>query len=199
MCPDHQILSVYMDGELPSPWKEKMEDHLARCARCREKLESYRRASRLLDRAGTGGGVEEALKGAKERVWLKLQDKPERGFSPRPGVWSRSVAVPLPAAAAAAILFIALGALIFRQFFFTPPARDEMAAGVELDLPGIMPVSDMSGVLQYLGSQDTGDIVILRLPESRNFMRSGEPRIIKAAELPAVRGRSRPPRSGSPR
>jgi hypothetical protein len=198
MCPDHQILSVYMDGELPSPWKEKMEDHLAHCARCREKLEAYRRGSRLLDRAGTGGDMEGILEGAKKRVWLKLQDRPEGHFSPRPGVWRRSVALPLPAAAAAAVLFIALGALAFRQFFFTPPDRGEMAA-VELDLPGVVPVSDMSGVLQYLGNQDTGDIVILRLPESRNFMRAGEPRIIKAAELPAVRSRHRPPRSGSPR
>jgi hypothetical protein len=187
MCPDHQILSVYMDGELPSPWKEKMEHHLALCARCREKLEAYRRTSRLLDRAGDG-----ALEGAKERIWLKLEDRREQRFIQPPGIWHRSVAVPFPvAAAAAALLFITLGALAFRQFFFTPAAPDGMAAGVGLDLPGIMPVSDMSGILQYLGSQDSGDIVILRLPESRNFMSSGEPRIIKAAELPAAHIRSR--------
>jgi hypothetical protein len=195
MCPDHQILSVYMDGELPSPWKEKMEHHLALCARCRKKLEAYQGMSRLLDRTGDGDG---ALKGAKERVWIKLQDRPEWNFSPRPGIWRRSVAVPFPAAvAAAALLFITLGALAFRQFFFTPPAQDGMAAGVGLDLPGMIPVSDMSGVLQYLGSQDPGDIVILRLPESRNFMSSGEPRIIKAAELPAAYPRNA--RSGNPR
>jgi hypothetical protein len=40
----------------------------------------------------------------------------------------------------------------------------------------------MESVLQYLGSNDTGDILILRLPESRNFASYGEPAIIKAAD-----------------
>ncbi|MDR0624478.1 MAG: hypothetical protein LBG10_08620, partial [Treponema sp.] len=103
-----------------------------------------------------------------------------------PAIWRRSVSIPLPAAAAAAvILCIALAAVLFRQNAGTPQLQDMTATGVELDVRGIVPVSDMRGVLQYLGDNDTGDIVILRLPESRNFMSSGEPTILKAAELPA--------------
>ncbi|MDR1278548.1 MAG: zf-HC2 domain-containing protein [Treponema sp.] len=188
MCPDRQILSVYLDGELPSPWKEKLENHLGSCARCREKLEAYRNMSCLLGKTGNAGPET-----ARERVWLRLQTRAGGAFPRSGNLWRRNVSVPLPVAAAAAIFFIALGALVFRQLFFTGPAQEgAMAAGV--DLRNVVPVSDMNGIWQYLGSQDTGDIVILRLPESRNFMSSGEPRILKAAELPAKYPRGFPVR-----
>jgi acetyl-CoA acetyltransferase len=127
-----------------------------------------------------------ALEAAKDRVWLRLQNIEAPSRRPTPAIWRRSVSIPLPAAAAAAvILFIALAALLFRQNTAAFPMQDMATAGVDLDVRGIVPVSDMHGVLQYLGDQDTGDIVILRLPESRSFMSSGEPTILKAADLPA--------------
>jgi hypothetical protein len=57
-----------------------------------------------------------------------------------------------------------------------------MAAGISLDVQGIVPAADMNGVLQYLGSEDSADFVIIRLPENKNFTRLGQPSIIKAAE-----------------
>jgi hypothetical protein len=45
-----------------------------------------------------------------------------------------------------------------------------------------IPVADMNGVIQYLGNDDTADIVIIRLPESKSFMSFGEPAIVKAAD-----------------
>jgi hypothetical protein len=142
--------------------------------------------------AGPGAAGDDALEAARDRVWLKLHGR--TGDILRPGLWRRSLSVPFPAAAAAAGIFlIVLGILVFRPIFFPGPSPDTaMAAGVDLDVQGIVPVSDMNGVLQYLGSQDAGDIVILRLPESRNFMSSGEPRIIRAAELPARHPRDFP-------
>jgi hypothetical protein len=59
-----------------------------------------------------------------------------------------------------------------------------------LEVQGIVPVSDMNGVIQYLGGEDTADIVIIRLPESQRFMSSGEPAIIRAADY-SGRDRSR--------
>jgi hypothetical protein len=49
-------------------------------------------------------------------------------------------------------------------------------------LPDIIPFSGMESVLQYLGGTDTGDILILRLPESRNFSSYGEPAMLRAAD-----------------
>jgi hypothetical protein len=187
MCPDRQILSLYADGELPSPWKEKLESHLSLCPRCREELEAYRGLSRFLGRAEN----RDSLEAAKERVFRKLHDQGEDVLPQSPGLWRKNVSVPFPAAAAAAVLLFVLGLFVFRQIFFAGPGQDSvMAAGVNLDLQGITPVSDINRILQYLGDKDTGDMVILRLPESRNFMSSGEPRILKAAELPAKYPRS---------
>jgi hypothetical protein len=191
MCPERQILSVYFDQELPSPWKEKMEKHLADCPACRARLESYRQISaRVNPRAGGAGMPSGAV---QERVWRRLTCAPgddSRRTSGRKipeyggGFWRRSVSIPLPAAAAAAaavFLFLILGIVFAVRPAETPDLRN-MAMGIEGNLQGIEPVADMTDLLQYLGREDQGDIVIIRLPESRNFMSAGEPTIIKAAD-----------------
>jgi len=206
MCPDPQLLSVYFDGELPSPWKEKMESHLAQCPGCRHRLEGYRLLS--------GGGREKAAEAAvRERVWKKFAEKTgmdapgaenistessvpsgphNHSYPIRRGFWGRRVSLPLPAAAAVALLIIAAAlwtvqtrgqrglsnmTVASEEFSLWPPGMD---AGFES--PGMYPAADLNGVLQYLGSRDAGDIVILRLPETRSFMSSGEPAIIRAAD-----------------
>lgn len=42
-CPDSDLYSAYVDGEVPSPWKEKLEAHLASCPVCTKKTERYNR------------------------------------------------------------------------------------------------------------------------------------------------------------
>ncbi|MDR0389811.1 MAG: zf-HC2 domain-containing protein [Spirochaetaceae bacterium] len=193
MCPDHEILSVFLDGELPSPWKEKMEQHLAGCAACRARLDTYRKLSQIMGGvsapAGEDGGFESVLASARTRVWEKLE-KDLGGASEPPGVeaefprlsvWQRRLSIPLPAAAAALLLILATAFFASRPLF-SPPRQNEMA-GIETDMQSIIPVSDMSNVLQYLENQDTDrDIVIIRLPESRNFTSSGEPTLIRAVD-----------------
>ncbi|MDR2069362.1 MAG: zf-HC2 domain-containing protein [Spirochaetaceae bacterium] len=178
MCPDRQILSVYFDQELPSPWKEKLEAHLADCSECRNRLEQYRRFSP--NPAESEAAAVEAVKG---RVWSKVaclgEKIPTRKYRGR--WWARSVSLPIPAAAAA-ILFFALAAFFVIRPVLRAPQDTEVAAGVGLEVQGIVPVSDMNGVIQYLGGEDTADIVIIRLPESKRFMSSGEPAIIRAAD-----------------
>ena len=188
MCPERQILSLYLDGELPSPWKEKMESHLAKCPDCRERLESYRLISSSI--SGADSAHAEAVLGeARERVWRKLEAQkrldrrgvPAAGRSP---VWRRSVSIPFPAAAAAAVLVIALGVFWIRRPAEQSTAIPQITLSSEdvFDTPAVVPVADMDGVLQYLKSKDNGDILILQLPESRSFRSSGEPAILKAAD-----------------
>jgi hypothetical protein len=187
MCPDHQILSVYFDGEMPSPWKEKMASHLERCPQCRRQIESYRLVSASV--AGTGAALTDAarVKDARERIWRNLEERARfrrhgvliRGSS----VWKRRISIPLPAAAAAAVLVVAMAALWVRRP--VEPAvfpNVTLASGENLQEPEIVPIADMNGVLQYLGREDSGDMLILRLPESSNFMSYGEPAILKATD-----------------
>jgi anti-sigma factor RsiW len=182
MCPDPQILSIYLDGELPSPWKEKMESHFLQCPACREKLENLKHLHELLN-AGTGKTrVEEA----RNRVWQKLESG--RRFRTGARLWRRRLSVPLPAAAAAAVIIALLATLWIRDeriknrgFAQYPQELVNFAIAAEEEIPGVIPAADINGVLQYLTS-DGADVIILRLPESRNFFRTGDPAIIRAAD-----------------
>jgi hypothetical protein len=180
MCPDRQILSVYLDGELPAPWKEEMEAHLDRCAGCRSKLEQYQRLSAFMT------GTPEDFSAARERVWLELGKAASGHLVRRRGArfWRQSVAIPLPAVIAAAALLaltftLAVANLGSRQ---AVPVEKAIAAGINLDVQEIVPVADMNSFLQYLGSEDSTDFMIIRLPETRSFSNPGQPLIIKAAD-----------------
>jgi anti-sigma factor RsiW len=191
MCPDPQLLSIYVDGELPSPWKEKMDVHLRDCPACREKFENFKQLHELVNINTSAKKTSEAeIQESKERIWRKIEAK--KRFVPYPRIWQRRISISLPAAAAA-IIIIALAAIFIsggRQILNNGLAgkkasSDERAnfiLAAEEEIPGIIPAAtDLSGVLQYLGA-DGSDIIILRLPESRNFSRAGDPAIIRAAD-----------------
>jgi len=141
MCPDTQLLSIYMDGELPSPWKEKMESHLSECSECTEKFNNFKRLQEFLKKSTTlkltgslGDGSEEfsseqeLMEASMKRVWQKLEARSNETRSYRTqrqlkpvgsrqvNLWKHRLSIPLPAAAAAAAaVIIALGvAVLFR-------------------------------------------------------------------------------------
>lgn len=215
MCPDRQMISVFIDGELPSPWKEKMESHLAGCTSCEKYMENFKRIFAPVKEAAT---EEKALmEAAKDRVWQNMAGslKTRKRIVAKPctfaGIWRRKVSVSLPAAAAAMILVVMAAFLAGDRFtsrpagipFIAPSMANvpmavpsatigggapiaNMILSSEEALPNIVPAADtggmnMSGLLQYLGGFNTGDILILHLPYNRNFTSSGEPVMIKAA------------------
>jgi predicted anti-sigma-YlaC factor YlaD len=177
MCPDRQLLSVYLDGELPSPWKEKMEGHLASCSRCRETLGAWRKLSAFLEETPDPGE-------ARDRVWERLSaSAAQTAGRARVAMWRRNVPLPFTAAlaAAAAVLAIVFTTILVKGPENIPSiVESPLAAGIDMNVQGIVPVSDMNSVLRYLESTDNGDIMIIRLPESRRFVNAGEPKIIKA-------------------
>jgi len=191
MCPDRQIISLYFDGELPSPWKEKLETHLESCSECRAVFTEYTRLGDNLRQFPA-----DTVQAAQDRVWEKLAAaKPETGPAPeispviqryRPArrIWSRSISLPLPAAAAAAVVIIVLCfALVGLRRGAGTAAQDSVAvANIGFDDQGMLPVNDMSGILNYLSSQDNGDFMVVNLPASKSFSRSGEPTLINAAD-----------------
>ena len=167
-----------------------MESHLEGCPQCRRQIERYRLISASVAGTGADAALAEAarVRDARERVWRNLEERDRfrrRGaVIRRSSVWKRRVSIPLPAAAAAAaVLVVAMAALWVRR-----PAEPAvlpnvtLASGENLQEPEIVPIADMNGVLQYLGREDNGDMLILRLPESSNFMSYGEPAILKATD-----------------
>ncbi|MDR2743071.1 MAG: hypothetical protein LBB98_13090 [Treponema sp.] len=195
MCPDRQILSVYHDREIPSPWKEKMELHLAGCPDCRAvlaKMEELSAAMREDPAYKAGFSSQEA----GERVWNNaLAGLSRPGQAPGPAIrrkmprriWNRSVTIPLPAVVAAAVFFVIAFTLVLVNRPSTsdkiPDMETAISAGMDLDTPGVVPVSNMNDVLRYLGQDNSGtDFMIIRLPETKHFMSAGEPAIIRAAD-----------------
>jgi hypothetical protein len=161
-----------------------METHLEGCAECRARLEKYRGFFTASRAAG-----EDEIGAAKDRVWNRLAAPPpikqaeHRGLFPAgEGFWNRRVTLPLPAAAAVFIIIAFFAILALKPRWIVRIADTPMASAIDMDVPGIVPVSDMSGVLQYLSSQDSSEFVIIRLPESRSFSRFGEPALLKAAD-----------------
>jgi len=194
MCPDTQLLSIYVDGELPSPWKEKLEAHLLQCPSCGEKLSGYK----MLRETIKDGAELSAAENAKDRVWrnlssqIKVLDEKEslklRKIEAKTRmrsnlikeIWRQRISIPLPAAAAA-VLILLFAAFLLRGSFKAQPKQDANSGYVLADeTPDIIP-ADMNGVLKYLDTEGA-DVIILRLPESKKFMSSGEPSIIKAAD-----------------
>jgi anti-sigma factor RsiW len=205
MCPDRQILSLYLDGELPSPWKEKLEAHLDSCPACRELVESWKRISgelRVDVDPLRAERVWECIGGRIAAVEATVFPGPEKTVRETPlvsgagrrlsALWRHRVSLPFPAAAAlgvtAAALVLFFGSFWLRSFtgetvpVSYSPAIALEAAGIDMELSDIRPAGDVSGLFQYLEDTDSNDIVIIRLPESRSFQRAGEPTIIRAAD-----------------
>jgi len=110
-CPDSDLWSALVDGEVPSPWKEKMETHLASCAECRKRVERYRKIGGFI-----AAEIHPLAKERLEESYARLCARRERIVSRRkavepatPETWIHSsIRLSLPAFAAvlAAAVFL---------------------------------------------------------------------------------------------
>ena len=192
MCPDKQLLSVYHDGELPSPWKEKMETHLASCGRCRKTVAAYGKLSSLLAAPVQAERPEASFADAWTRVRENLRDDrvgaKREGEAPRRRafagrVFSRRVAVPLPfAVAAAAALVFAFAALLTQRDIQRIPETGAVAEGFNLEPEAAGQVNSMADALRFIENDEffagpQSSYVIMRLPENKTFYNLGNPQI----------------------
>lgn len=176
MCPDRQLISLLADGELPSPWKEKLESHLDSCPTCKNIASDYKSLSRAL-----GSIPVEHLEEARARVWNAVSHTVSAERAPSP--WTRRLVLPIPAAIAALLAVALIGAGGAAIAGGGPGKRQESIAVIQTPKTAAVPVSDMSSVLRYLESQDSsGDILIIRLPDNSDFTYKGQPTLIKAAD-----------------
>jgi anti-sigma factor RsiW len=180
MCPDRQILSAWLDGEIDAPWDRELEDHVGSCADCQarvERLESVRRS--LLEAPVPD------WRPAMERVRSSLVS---RGLASERAVpvWRRRVALPLPlAVAAVALVMVLAGALtvsVIRSSFGMVRITRQGYGGTEIRIAA--PVSDLEALLQSI-DKDTGSPEgVIVLPKNVRLVPVGEPRMGKEAEFP---------------
>jgi hypothetical protein len=220
MCPDKEILSEFFDNEVPSPWKEQIESHLAICPSCRATVGVWARFDTVIQAPSAVGGAE-------ERVWEAVSasiDAESSLRSPglfsgrraghgaisravRGGFWGRRVSVPVPALAgimaAACALIVAVPLLVLRGPAnpMRSPVRafaaveTERAQSLQHEAGSVTVIPDenalanpmnaqtatLQDVLRYLGSADSGDFVILQLPD-KPFKPAGDPAFVTTVD-----------------
>ncbi|MBL8968738.1 MAG: zf-HC2 domain-containing protein [Spirochaetaceae bacterium] len=183
MCPDPGLLSAFVDGEVPSPWKDRLAAHLGVCPACAARVERYAglgaalRAPASLDEAA----VVERLRG---RLGAGLESRPatraaSRAASP---LWNRSVSLPLPLAAAAGLAFVLFASLALSGLL--RPARQPIQSLAAAELaPSRTEPGSMEALIRYLESQDAQVNLTIQLPADATFSSSGKPLIVKASEF----------------
>ncbi|MGI5066412.1 anti-sigma factor family protein [Treponema putidum] len=111
-CPDKDLYSVYVDGELESSWKEKIEEHLASCEKCKRVVDSYRTISLKLSE---NSSPDLNIQGSFLKLYAKRQDCLKRMEINRnkPTSWMyKSNKIPIPALAAAALFLFVLTPIV---------------------------------------------------------------------------------------
>ncbi|UTC75064.1 zf-HC2 domain-containing protein [Treponema sp. OMZ 792] len=128
-CPDKDLYSAYVDGELQSPWKEKIEAHLASCEKCSIVVDSYKKISLKLSE---NSFCELDLEGSFLKLYAKRQDCLKRMElnKNKPTSWFyKSNRIPVPALAAAALFLFVLTPIIMLSTQKTLAPSDSVAEG----------------------------------------------------------------------
>ncbi len=143
-CPKKDLYSAFVDGEVPSPWKEKLEAHLEICTECRKVVESYKN---LKQRIRNSKSPDINLDASFERLQnRRLSNKIRNNEAQeKPNWFTRSIKIPIPAIAAAAIFF-----LVFMPVLIVNTRKPEIVNEVVIaSFKPIMPDS------QVLSDQDS--------------------------------------------
>jgi anti-sigma factor RsiW len=198
MCPDRELLSAYVDGEVPQPWRGRIAEHLASCPSCSKAAEGY---ASLGSRLRAAADPNEAA--LLERLGRNLETRlsafdamaqsRHRNLDHRPG-WRRSVSLPLPLAVAAGLtvaLLVGLAASVALR-----PAREPVQSLAAEISPTPAQSTNMEALLQYLDSKDAQVTLTIHLPSGRTLDSSGSPVIMRAPRATTV---AAPPSQGAER
>ncbi len=145
-CPDSDLFSAYVDGEVPSPWKEKLEAHIASCRECAERTERYERIHHLLaeTREEASLDMDKSFERLMERRSAQISTRKNNSFN-----WIHgSVRLPVPAIAA---LFM---------FALLIPAWFSFRAGIQATREPQILTTNVSGLSELISHRQDS----LRLP-----------------------------------
>ncbi len=183
MCPDRQIISAYLDGEIEPPWDAAIAEHLASCRAC-ETLHARMAETRRILKDEPLADWHAPME--RVRHALRAQVPPRRREAT---VWERRVSVPLPLAALAAALVLFFGVTLavtqLRPHIGLVRITKAPAGGTEIQISA--PISELETLLKSVGAEDTAREDVILLPKNVRLLPVGEPRMGKAAEFPKVK------------
>ncbi len=182
MCPDSKLLSAFYDGEVHSPWKEKIEVHLNECSECRSVLEGFSAQSELLH----SEEIPESA-GSYDDLQMLIRHKSNVGAPSEERSRFRTPFIPMAAAAAAILAFFlgfaTAGTGPSQSYTDIPLALSEGWSVPPGDLQ--MSGSDIQAVLSMI-EQNGGDSlfnqeVSMELPVNLNLAHVGESELLRNA------------------
>lgn len=179
VCPNPELLSAWVDNEVPSPWREKIGEHLEGCPACMQRADAYRR----LDSALSSLDAQDppGLDDARSRVYQRLLDN-LRPASRRPHWLRRQIWLPVPVAAAAALLVTVLSLALL----FSNQRNGQLQLAVRQAEQAQQLASSgfgMDSIMDYLSRQDGSVNITITLPSGSGFDRGGEPFIVREADF----------------
>jgi len=189
MCPDTELLSAWMDGEVPPPWRDRISAHVDGCEACAKRVSAWKGLSGLL--RSSGSFDEAAVVG---RIRSRLDDRLGRSqgveVGPRSGKLglfrnlAGKVSLSFPAAAAAALALLLAGGFSGGLLAGSSGlARGERTANANLASASS---SNMDSLVRYLEAQNAQVSVTIQLPQNASFPASGEPMIVKTPPVETV-------------
>ncbi len=107
-CPENDIHSIYLDGELPENFVKDYEAHLASCQKCRAKLEKLKAVHALFAADSKSLNVDDVFKAQSfERLQSRMRFSPVvKASEPKKNIVRMTTFVPLAAAAAAVFALV---------------------------------------------------------------------------------------------
>ena len=107
-CPENDIHSIYLDGELPKNFVKDYEAHLASCQKCRAKLEKLKAVHAAFAADSKSLDVDETFKAQSfERLQSRMRfSKVVKIAEPKKNVVRMTSFIPLAAAAAAVFALV---------------------------------------------------------------------------------------------
>ncbi|HEY9593689.1 MAG TPA: hypothetical protein VHE79_04380 [Spirochaetia bacterium] len=180
MCPDRDVLSAWIDGEVSSPWNRVIADHIASCQRCaaeHERLLSVRRALREEPAPDFTASM--------ERVRRRLLAPAPTVVDETPAVWRRHVSLPLPVAVLAAVMLVTLGVAVAIMATRTNMGyvRVTRAPSSGTEYQFTVPYDRVEALLKSVGGGDASIESVMTLPKNMKLTPVGQPRMVRETEL----------------
>mgnify|MGYP001080118997 CR=1 FL=1 len=177
MCPERELLSAYLDGELSQEKTQAVAVHLKECSHCARIVSRYRKVrEQLRDKTIDEFFRESDIESIKHRISIELE-RYQR--TPHP-FWQRKVGIRW-VAAAASCAFILGG--FFSYVLLRPkplPTMSFLESHPSLNVT--INVKNMKQLIDILNSQQGIREITIQLPESPQFEFRSEPVFIRASE-----------------
>jgi len=182
MCPDHELISAWIDGEVPSPWRETIERHIETCATCSQVVLTMKQAHDLF--SSDAEVIDASSQAARVRVEERLGFAVFHGTPGTGAFWTRRYPVPFPVAAAAALALAVLGFALADSGRRNTDLRMAVQRAYEAT-PVATSGMGMESIIEYISRQNSAVNINITLPAEAFGSVTGDPFIVREADFQA--------------